>query len=113
MSQANGKRHRVLLVTPVEQGSGETITSLHVAQGLVSRGHEVRFLAAPFAARFLEPHFPDRIDRLGFDERENRRDWAFIYRHTGYDPVASGQPVPGTRSIRARARGGVCAPSTS
>ena len=118
MSQANGKRHRVLLVTPVEQGSGETITSLHVAQGLVSRGHEVRFLAAPFAARFLEPHFPDRIDRLGFDERENRRlwdrhlaryrpdtvvfaDYPLLFFPSGVVPLASPEWINGLDSIDA------------
>ena len=66
---------KVLFVTPVEQGSGETITSLHVAQRLAARDDEVRFLAAPFAEKFLAPHFSNRIQLLGGDQTKNRVLW--------------------------------------
>lgn len=66
---------KVLLITPVEQGSGETVTCLHLAEDLVSSGHEVLFLASTFAARFLRPHFPDRIRHLGSDGGANRQAW--------------------------------------
>ena len=45
---------KVLLVAPVEQGTGETITCRHLAENLVGEGHEVSFLASGFAAKFLE-----------------------------------------------------------
>lgn len=66
---------KFLLVTPVEQGSGETITSLHIAESLARRDHQVLFLASPFARRFIDRHFPDRVRALGADEAQNRRAW--------------------------------------
>lgn len=66
---------RVLLVTPVAEGSGETITALHVAESLAARGDEVRFLASPFAARFLAGAFAGRIDELTADGVENHDRW--------------------------------------
>ncbi|HEX9941274.1 MAG TPA: DUF6365 family protein [Thermoanaerobaculia bacterium] len=66
---------KVLFVAPVEQGSGETITCLHMAESLTAQGHEVHFLASPFAQRLLGEHFPDRIRRLGDDLQANRRSW--------------------------------------
>jgi hypothetical protein len=66
---------RILFVTPVEQGSGETITCLHMAESVTARGHEIRFLASPFAGKFLSQHFPDQIQPLGSDGRSNRKIW--------------------------------------
>jgi hypothetical protein len=65
----------VLFVVPAEQGAGETITVLHVADRLVSAGHDVRFLATPFARRFLEPRFPSRVAVLTGSGRRNRELW--------------------------------------
>lgn len=66
---------KVLFVTPIENGSGETITALHCADNLVARGDEVLFLAAPFARRFLEGRFGNQIWDLGGDGQENVRLW--------------------------------------
>lgn len=66
---------KALLVTPVEQGAGETITSLHVAQNLADRGHGVLFLASPFASRFVSKHFPHQVVELGKDSGRNRETW--------------------------------------
>lgn len=66
---------RILFVTPVEQGSGETITCLHMAERLAAHRHEILFLASPFAERFLSRHYPERIRRLGSDGRRNRALW--------------------------------------
>jgi len=66
---------KVLIVAPVEEGSGETITALHVGQRLVGRGHEVLFLASAFARRFLDSAFPEDVRSLGADEAENRATW--------------------------------------
>ena len=49
------------MVTPVREGSGETITSLHMAEDLASKGHIVAFLASDFARRFIEEQFSNRI----------------------------------------------------
>jgi hypothetical protein len=49
---------RVLFVAPIEQGSGETITAVHMGEDLVRSGHEVRYLASKFARRFIEPVLP-------------------------------------------------------
>jgi hypothetical protein len=65
----------VLLVAPVEEGSGETITAMHVGQSLVTRGHHVLYLAAPFARRFLDGPFPGAVWSLGSDEAENHATW--------------------------------------
>ncbi len=66
---------KVLLVAPVEQGSGETITCLHLAENLTLKGHEILFLASSFATRFLRPQFADRILPLGPNGAENRYVW--------------------------------------
>jgi hypothetical protein len=66
---------KVLFVTPVEQGSGETITSLHLAEGLTRKCHEVLFLASEFATRLLRDQFPNEIRTLGTDGPENHRLW--------------------------------------
>jgi hypothetical protein len=66
---------RVLFLTPVEQGAGETITALHMAQSLVASRHAVRFLASEFAARFLDPSFPRDVERLTPSGPANRALW--------------------------------------
>jgi uncharacterized protein DUF6365 len=66
---------RILFVAPVEQGSGETITCLHMAESLAARGHEFLCLASPFARRFLGDRFPERVRGLGADLQANRQAW--------------------------------------
>lgn len=66
---------RVLLVTAVEQGSGETITALHIAETLTRQGNEVLFLASAFAQRFLESRFAGSIRSFGSGGAENVRLW--------------------------------------
>jgi hypothetical protein len=66
---------RTLVVTPVQDGSGETITALHVADEITARGGIVGFLASPFARRFIEPRVPARVWPLGVKGGENRRQW--------------------------------------
>ena len=66
---------KVLMVTPIKQGSGETITSLHMAEDLVSQGHTVLFLASTFAQRFIVKQFPKRISLLTNDGARNRSIW--------------------------------------
>jgi hypothetical protein len=65
----------VLFVAPVEAGSGETITVLHMADDLLARGHHVRFLASPFAATFLEPRFGNAVRRLTGELAPNLAMW--------------------------------------
>lgn len=78
---------RVLLVTPVEQGSGETVTALHVAENLVSQGHGVLFLASPFARRFLDARFPLDVWPLGEDGAGNQALWNRALQAFGPDVV--------------------------
>lgn len=67
----------VLLVAAVEGGSGETITTMHMADDLTSRGHTVRFLASEFAASFLEPQFGTSVQTLSSGDRDaNVQLWA-------------------------------------
>ena len=66
---------RTLIVAPVENGSGETITALHVAERLNDRGHVVGFLASPFARRFIEGRFPEHVWALGMDGAANHEQW--------------------------------------
>ena len=66
---------KVLFVAPVEQGSGETITVLHMAENLVAAGDKVRFLATPFASRFLGPRFGSLVQELTPSGPANRALW--------------------------------------
>jgi hypothetical protein len=66
---------KVLFVTPVEQGAGETITAQHMAENLVAEGHSVLFLASQFACRFVEKQFARQTWQLGQDGVGNRRMW--------------------------------------
>lgn len=67
---------RALLVTPVEVGSGETITALHLAEAIVRCGGDVCFLASAFAAELIPDQFTSAIRPLGSDAAENRRSWS-------------------------------------
>jgi Family of unknown function (DUF6365) len=78
---------RVLFVTPVEVGSGETITSVHLARSVVERGGAVAFLASAFAATFIRPEFRGEVRVLGSDGAENRRTWHAALGEFGPDVV--------------------------
>jgi hypothetical protein len=45
---------KILFVTPNTAGSGEAITARHMGTDLAKSGHDVRYFADPFTARFLE-----------------------------------------------------------
>jgi Family of unknown function (DUF6365) len=64
-----------LFVTPVEQGSGETITAFHMAEVLAAKGHGILFLASPFASAFIGARFPDQVWPLGEDASLNYQTW--------------------------------------
>jgi hypothetical protein len=66
---------KALFVTPVEHGSGETITALHVASSIVDHGGDVRFLASSFAAEFVENRFPHEVQQLTESGPENLKIW--------------------------------------
>jgi Family of unknown function (DUF6365) len=66
---------RVLLVTPVENGSGETITSVHIGQDLRRAGNDVVYLASSFARKFIEPVLPGTAVELGSDGSDNLNLW--------------------------------------
>jgi hypothetical protein len=65
----------VLIVAPINEGSGETVTARYLARELTAEGHRVVFLAAPFAMRFLADEFGDRVRPLGFDGPANVTLW--------------------------------------
>lgn len=66
---------RVLLVTPVEEGSGETITAVHIGQDLRRAGSDVVYLASRFARKFIEPVMPGAAVELGSDGADNLSLW--------------------------------------
>ncbi len=66
---------RVLIVAPVESGSGETITGVHVAERLAASGEVAGFLASSFAQRFLTPALRRHVWPLGASGTENRAQW--------------------------------------
>lgn len=66
---------RILLVTPVDVGSGETITTWHMANQVIERGGDVRFLASSYAHRFLSGKFPAKVDLFTQDAEQNRDVW--------------------------------------
>jgi Family of unknown function (DUF6365) len=66
---------RALLVTPIEHGSGETITAVHVAEDLQRAGHDVVFLASAFARTFIEPRLPGCSVELVQDGDRNLALW--------------------------------------
>ena len=68
-------RMKVLFITPVLHGSGETITSIHVARQLKEKGHEVLFLASQQAGRFIAKEFPQQVWEFGEKGPDNFRIW--------------------------------------
>jgi hypothetical protein len=66
---------RVLLVTPVLQGTGETLTAMRVAGDLQQLGASVAFLATPLARRLVQPQIEAPWWPLGEDAADNRRAW--------------------------------------
>jgi hypothetical protein len=66
----------VLLVTPVEVGSGETVTARYLAALLARSGHRVHFLASAFASRFLHDQFAGQISALGQEGPANVKTWS-------------------------------------
>ncbi len=58
---------RVLFVTPIEDGSGETITAVHMGEDLRRKGNDVLYLASKFARKFIEPVLPGVSTDLGPD----------------------------------------------
>jgi hypothetical protein len=86
-AQSGRAQMKVLFVIPVEQGSGEAITSLHLAEGLAQKGHDVLFLASQFASGLLCRQFPNRIRSLGADGPENRVLWDSVLEEFGPDVV--------------------------
>jgi hypothetical protein len=66
----------VLLVAPVEVGSGETVTARYLAALLVRNGHHVHFLASAFATRFLQDEFAGQITALGMEGPANVKTWS-------------------------------------
>src|SRR5262245_38941406 len=71
---------RVLIVTPVQQGSGEIITALHVAERMAKRGATIGFLATELARRFVVPRFTTFVWPLGDDGPENQQTWKQVLR---------------------------------
>ena len=66
----------VLFVAPVEIGSGETITALHMAERVLAMGGDVRILASPFAASLIGTRLADRTTMLSRDGDTNRELWS-------------------------------------
>ena len=65
----------VLIVAPINEGSGETVTARYLARDLTAAGHRVVFLAAPFATRFLADEFGDNLLAFGSDGPSNVDLW--------------------------------------
>jgi hypothetical protein len=66
---------RVLFVCPVDIGSGETITSIHFAEDLLASGHDVAFIASPFAERFIGAALPVPVHLFSDIGSDNFRLW--------------------------------------
>jgi hypothetical protein len=64
-----------MFVTPVEVGSGETITALYMAEKIVEAGGSVLFLSSAFARCFIEERFPKEIQDFTDDGEQNRIIW--------------------------------------
>lgn len=73
MSRGHGMR--VLFVAPVEEGSGEIVTTLHMARDLVAHGSEVLVLGSDLAARLLAADLPDAVWPLGSDPEQSFVRW--------------------------------------
>lgn len=66
---------RVLFVTPVTLGSGETITAIHMAEALAADGDDVHFLASPFAESFVRESFPESVTELSESGGDHLETW--------------------------------------
>src|SRR5215470_5257826 len=66
---------KVLLVAPIEEGSGETITAIHVGEDLLHNGNKVMFLASGFARKFIEARLPGLTFELGREGKHNLNLW--------------------------------------
>ncbi len=77
----------VLLVTPVEVGSGESVTARYLALLLAGNGHRVHFLASQFASRFLQDRFAGQITSLGGDGPTNVETWRRTLKEYGPDII--------------------------
>ncbi len=66
----------ILIVTPVELGSGETVTGRYLGRMLVNRGHRVHFLASNFALRFLGDEFGESTWELSAHGPTNVALWS-------------------------------------
>ena len=66
---------RVLFVVPVEGGSGETVTSVHVARQLHAVGWPIAFLGTEFALRFVPESLEAQRWALGVAESGNVEIW--------------------------------------
>ncbi len=67
---------KVLFVTPVKEGSGETITCLHFAERLAAQEHTFLFLASQFAKSFISGQFPNQVVLLSNeDQKYNHQQW--------------------------------------
>lgn len=78
---------RVLFVVPVEEGSGETVTSVHVAHQLQAAGWSVAFLGSEFALRLVPDTLEARRWPLGGDGPQNVRTWETALREFRPDVV--------------------------
>ena len=102
---------KVLLVTPVKQGSGETITSMHIAEDLVSKGHTVLFLASTFARHFIEKQFPRGIALLTGNGAHNHSIWKSTLRAFSADVLSRrDRPAGIGAGMAAEPRGVACMP---
>jgi hypothetical protein len=78
---------KVLLITPIEEGSGETITAIHIGEDLRRHGHEILFLASAFARKYIEARLPGLSIELGRDGALNLSHWLRIITEFAPDAV--------------------------
>ena len=81
-----GTRMKVLFVCPIEEGSGETVTAVHMGEELRREGHDVFYLASKFARKFIEPVLPGLSVELGSDGNANLEMWRMAI--ADFDPHA-------------------------
>src|SRR5882672_2638951 len=71
----SGQGLRILFVTPTFMATGETATTLALAESVAAEGHDVWFLASPPAAQIVRPKFPDRVREMGQEIKSNQVLW--------------------------------------
>jgi len=71
---------KVLFVTPSDVSSGEAITALHMADGIIAHHGDVHFLASEFTSRFFEQRFSTHLTTLSSDGVHNRALWTGLLR---------------------------------